>query len=490
MAQATPTRSDSTSVVLRFAGVEVDAARHRLIVNGRHIRVQRLVFNLLLTLCQANGRVLTRDELFTALWPDDAFPADESLSQLVFKLRAALGPYGGVVITVRQVGLRLDAEVEQLASEPAALAPFSAKPPDSADDELVIPSVAVTDAVTLQDTAVTDVAIEGLAVHTRTPLRIWAIALSAVALLVLSLLIFLLHPTAPVVVSAGFGLDGAEVQTSDVRTIETLQRAFAADAEGNQAAARVLMETAHAMDAKTPVPAMFLTYWYGGLGDAPSAQHWAGERDRRLSPDTPTYVALLARFLAIKDGLALERLKLESLLLETKPGAALIRLAHAHHYLQRNERAAALEHLRQVDLIAVGRRRAPLVLGDRASLGDTAAVERALAEPSAALDAQGQAYALGRLRVSQRRFAEARAAFDRAMASALSGNRPDYLRGSALQAALLSAELGDFQDARLRLERSIQLLSDERANIYAWQSILVLASLPNLSLDESRDLRA
>ena len=380
MALAKTTLSDESSVLLRFGGVEVDAARHRLSVDGREVRVQRLVFNLLLALCESHGRVLSRDELFSTLWPDGAFPADDSLSQLVFKLRGALGPYGGAVVTVRQVGVRLDADVERVVSAaPAGTGPVAAGP------EEVAPAPRAAD-----NEPYAEVAPSAPLAHTPAPpraRRLLAAAVAAFALLALAASLIATRLSAPRVVSAGFGLDADDVQVSDARTLETLQRAFAADADGNQAAARVLMETAHGADPRTPVPAMFLTYWYGGLGEVAAAEHWAAERDRRMGPDTETYLALLARFLSMRDAPTLERLKLESLLLETEPGAALIRIARAHHHLQRHELDAALEHLRQVDLRAAGRRRAPIVLGDLASLGDLARVEEALKSGNDVLDA-------------------------------------------------------------------------------------------------------
>lgn len=482
MAPAIPLPPDAASDLLRFGGVEIDVARHRLTVDGREVRVQRLVFHLLQVLCEADGRVLSRDELFARLWPDGAVPADESLSQLLFKLRAALGPYGGAVRTVRQVGVRLDAPVERIVhaavespgSVPASPAQGTADPDAARDGAQPNPAWAQ--------------AVPAASPAQPAGWRGVCIALAALAVLALGAGLWTMRFAAPVVVSAGFGLSADEVQASGAQTIETLRRAFAADADGNQSAARVLMEAAHAADPRTPVPAMFLTYWYGGLGDAAAAERWAAERERRIGPDTPTYLSLLARFLSARDTPALTRLKLESLLLETKPGAALIRLAHAHHRLQRNERALALAHLRQIDLRAAGRRRAPVVLGDLAALGDHRAVARALQRATVVLDAPGRAYVEARVLVAQSRHAEARTSFDRAMRLAASAERPDIARGSAMHAAMMSAELGAFDDARTRLETAIQVLRDERAYAYAWQSTLLLATLPNVSPTEARAL--
>lgn len=412
-------------MLLRFGGVEVDAARHRLTIDGRPVRVQRLVFKLLLALCEAKGRVRSRDELVAQLWPEDVIPADESLSQLVFKLRSALGPYGNLVVTVRQVGVRLDAQLELVPI--AAPEPPEATVPDDVvaflEDDTTAAAIvtpAATEAVGVIETieaaqtnavaaaeapdAITAPRADAPAAaslaqtaEASTPRVRSRVLLVAAAALTLAIGLIAHWQSKPVVVSAGFGLDTIDVQVSAAGTVELLQRAFAADADGNQSAARVLMEIAHATDARTPVPAMFLTYWYGGQGHTAAAQRWAAERDRRLGPETPTYIALLARFLDTRGAPVLERFKLESLLLERHPDAALIRYAHAHYHLQRNERAAALGQLRQIDLRAVGRRRAPMVVGDLASLGDLAAAERSLSSAGDALDASGRAYAQARI---------------------------------------------------------------------------------------------
>lgn len=69
------------------------------------------LLHLLQILCAAEGHLLKRQELFDKLWPRGQEVSDASLSQLVWRLRGASGPYGELVAMVRRSGLRLDAAV-------------------------------------------------------------------------------------------------------------------------------------------------------------------------------------------------------------------------------------------------------------------------------------------------------------------------------------------------------------------------------------------
>jgi hypothetical protein len=64
---------------------------------------------VLLFLVERAGRVVTRDEILSALW-SDSFSNDEALTQAVSKLRKALGDSAGesrTIQTIRKVGYRL-----------------------------------------------------------------------------------------------------------------------------------------------------------------------------------------------------------------------------------------------------------------------------------------------------------------------------------------------------------------------------------------------
>ncbi len=96
----------------RFARVEIDTARQVVRVEGREVPCQTRVYQLLLLLCEARGAVVPRETIFARLWEGQPAASDESLTQVVHRLRSTLGPSSQVVRTVRGVGFRLDCEVE------------------------------------------------------------------------------------------------------------------------------------------------------------------------------------------------------------------------------------------------------------------------------------------------------------------------------------------------------------------------------------------
>lgn len=77
--------------VYQFGPFEVNAASRELLKNGRAIRVQEQPYQFLLVLLETPGKVVSREELRSRLWPDDTFvDFDGSLRVAVRKLREAL----------------------------------------------------------------------------------------------------------------------------------------------------------------------------------------------------------------------------------------------------------------------------------------------------------------------------------------------------------------------------------------------------------------
>ncbi|MCK1516811.1 winged helix-turn-helix domain-containing protein [Bradyrhizobium sp. 190] len=95
--------------VLRFAGFEVDLGRGELRVGGAPVSLRPKTFALLAYLAGHPGRLLTKDELIEAVWPDVTV-TDDSLVQCVSELRAALRDDGqGLIKTVPRRGYLFDA---------------------------------------------------------------------------------------------------------------------------------------------------------------------------------------------------------------------------------------------------------------------------------------------------------------------------------------------------------------------------------------------
>jgi TolB-like protein/Tfp pilus assembly protein PilF len=77
---------------IRFGTFELDAGAGELHKHGIKIRIQDLPLQILHMLLEKPGRVVSRDELRSALWPTNSYiDFDQSLNRAINKLRDALG---------------------------------------------------------------------------------------------------------------------------------------------------------------------------------------------------------------------------------------------------------------------------------------------------------------------------------------------------------------------------------------------------------------
>jgi adenylate cyclase len=103
--------------VYRFGPFHLDAGEHRLLRDGADVCLQPKAFEILCTLVEHAGRLLTKEELLQQIWPD-AMVEENNLNKNVSLLRKALGKGSlgqGYIETVPRVGYRFRAEVEQTA---------------------------------------------------------------------------------------------------------------------------------------------------------------------------------------------------------------------------------------------------------------------------------------------------------------------------------------------------------------------------------------
>jgi len=106
---------DSGEQILRFGPFVLDTGQHTLSRAGRPIALTPKLFDLLTILASSGGRLMEKDALMKAVWPD-AVVEEGNLSKGVFLLRRALGDTGvrEFIETVPRVGYRFVAAVEQV----------------------------------------------------------------------------------------------------------------------------------------------------------------------------------------------------------------------------------------------------------------------------------------------------------------------------------------------------------------------------------------
>ncbi len=119
----------------RFGLFEIDPADGRLLRQGEPVRLQEQPFQVLLTLLERHGELVTRDELRQRLWAGDTFvDFDKSLGVALAKARAALGDDAAnprFIETVPRRGYRFIAPVSVDTGDRPAAAPLPA-PPEAA----------------------------------------------------------------------------------------------------------------------------------------------------------------------------------------------------------------------------------------------------------------------------------------------------------------------------------------------------------------------
>src|SRR5215813_15579181 len=80
-------------VVFRFGGFELFPVRRLLSRDGRTVKLGSRALDLLVTLVERAGRVVTKDELMSRVWPD-VVVEDTNIRVTVYNLRRVLGDDG------------------------------------------------------------------------------------------------------------------------------------------------------------------------------------------------------------------------------------------------------------------------------------------------------------------------------------------------------------------------------------------------------------
>ncbi len=100
-----------------FGNFRVDVTERRLLLNGQPIPLPPKAFEMLLTLVQNSGHLLTREELLKTIWTD-TFVDENNLRQYVSLLRKTLNGNGQEFIeTVPHSGYRFLAEVREVLED-------------------------------------------------------------------------------------------------------------------------------------------------------------------------------------------------------------------------------------------------------------------------------------------------------------------------------------------------------------------------------------
>jgi adenylate cyclase len=113
--------------MLQFEGYTLDIARHSLRAADRKVALRPKNFELLRYLVENPDRLVTKEELLKAIWPD-VVVTEDSLTRCVSEVRQAIGDNKQtIIVTVPRCGYRFTAPVMR-ATSAAALPPPQAAP--------------------------------------------------------------------------------------------------------------------------------------------------------------------------------------------------------------------------------------------------------------------------------------------------------------------------------------------------------------------------
>lgn len=111
--------------LIRAAELEIDGARRQALRGGTPLTLEPKAFSVLLYLAERRDRVVSKEELFAAVWPDVAV-TDNALTRVIAQLRRELGDDAKsprYIATVMKTGYRFIAEVEGVKGPPRSGAP-------------------------------------------------------------------------------------------------------------------------------------------------------------------------------------------------------------------------------------------------------------------------------------------------------------------------------------------------------------------------------
>jgi DNA-binding winged helix-turn-helix (wHTH) protein len=113
-------------VQIRFGDCVVDTETRQVLRRGEKVVLSPKAYRLLILLVEARPKVLTKEDLYRALWPD-TFVVEANLSNLVGEIRGGLGDsakQAGVIRTLHGYGYAFCAEADVrtgVAADPEVL---------------------------------------------------------------------------------------------------------------------------------------------------------------------------------------------------------------------------------------------------------------------------------------------------------------------------------------------------------------------------------
>lgn len=88
------TRSEASA-----AGIEIDDEKKSVKVDGKPVSLSRTEYDLLKLLVNNQGKVFSRGDLISAIWPANVIVTERTVDVSITRLRKKIGEYGGKIVS-------------------------------------------------------------------------------------------------------------------------------------------------------------------------------------------------------------------------------------------------------------------------------------------------------------------------------------------------------------------------------------------------------
>ncbi|TLU82453.1 MAG: response regulator transcription factor [Chlorobium sp.] len=100
--------------ILKTGGLEVDLARHIVMLEGRELVLTLMEFKLLVALLKRKGEAQSRETLLSDVWDIDKNISTRTIDTHITRIREKLGETGSIIKTVRGFGYKLEEKEDEV----------------------------------------------------------------------------------------------------------------------------------------------------------------------------------------------------------------------------------------------------------------------------------------------------------------------------------------------------------------------------------------
>jgi DNA-binding response OmpR family regulator len=109
VAKSSPTKPDDEGHILfEKEGFKADMTAYKVFIDGQQANLAPKEYDLLFFLIRNKNIAVPREKILTEVWGFDYYGDDRTLDTHMKLLRKSLGPYAGMITTLRGLGYRFD----------------------------------------------------------------------------------------------------------------------------------------------------------------------------------------------------------------------------------------------------------------------------------------------------------------------------------------------------------------------------------------------